>query len=583
MIHNLGEYLKILRQNEELITITRFVDPNQEIAEITDRQASLPHGGKALLFENNGTSFPVITNFLNSKKRIALAFGLDNMEDVETRISAFYEAISRYHTAGRFLKKSPVSELAQYMPRTTHAGSCQEIALFPPDLNRIPFLRNRPFDEAHSLYDVPFIMKNPYLNSYIIESARIQWHSKTTIQIRLEPCSHAAGFINDSPKSRIPLALFLGGDPLYTLTGILPQSADIDPLLLAGYLRKKAVIKAPCISQPLEVPEESDLVIEGYIDKNAQTVPAASCGEHTGFYSIGGKEPMMHVSCITHRKKPLLPLSIPSLGLNRSMVFFSKALSVFMEIKIEQSLATEVRKLCLPYFSSPGSVAIIAVKKFYPGQIHKMAHAIWGSNLTAYNKLLIVVDEHVNVFDPDQVNDCLRKHYNPSRDTFFSRGPLSFTDHASPQRGFGGKMCIDATDKCVPVPHTSDRGDNPCLFYHKSEADPLIGHPQARILIAVDEEINLKNLSMCYWIAINQADPIRDVRIENGVLYVDACIKKMGDRGVTRPWPNVCCSSTETIRNVDSYWERLKIGDPVRSPSLVIQPLLRPGNAQITE
>ena len=88
---------------------------------------------------------------------------------------------------------------------------------------------------------------------------------------------------------------------------------------------------------------------------------------------------------------------------------------------------------------------------------------------------------------------------------------------------------------------------------------------------------------MCYWVAINQADPIRDVRIENGILYVDACIKKKGDRGVTRPWPNVCCSSTETIRKVDSYWERLKIGGPVRSPSLAIQPLLRPGNAQISE
>jgi 4-hydroxy-3-polyprenylbenzoate decarboxylase len=583
MIHYLDEYLKFLRQNDELITINRFVDPNQEIAEITDRQASLPHGGKALLFENNGTSFPVVTNIFNSHKRIALAFGLDTIDDVTTRISAFYEAISHYPAGGRFMRKSPVSELAHYIPRTTTAGSCQEIALFPPDLNRIPFLRNRPFDEAHSLYDVPFIIKNPYQNSYIIESARIQWHSKTTIQIRLEPGSHTAGFIHDSPKGRIPLALFLGGDPLYTLTGIIPQSSDIDPLLLTGYLRKKAIIKAPCISQPLEVPEESDLVIEGYIDKNAQTVPVASCGEHTGFYSIGGKEPLMHVTCITHRKRPLLPLSIPSLGLNRSMYFFTKALSVFMEAKIEQSLATEVRKLCFPFFSNQGSAAIIALRKFYPGQVHKVAHAIWGSNLTPYNKLLIVVDEHVNIFDQHQINDCLRKHYNPSRDTFFSRGPLSFTDHASPQRGFGGKMCIDATDKSVPLSKTSVRSDNPCQFYHKSEADPLLSHPQARILIAVDEEINLKNRQMCYWVAINQADPIRDVRIENGILYVDACIKKKGDRGVTRPWPNVCCSSTETIRKVDSYWERLKIGGPVRSPSLAIQPLLRPGNAQISE
>ncbi len=582
MIHYLDEYLKTLLQKEELIAISRFVDPNLEIAEITDRQASLSHGGKALLFENNGTSFPVITNLFNSKKRIALAFGLGSLDDVTTRISAFYETFGQFQSSRRF-RKSTISELTQYIPRTTTAGSCQEIAQFPPDLNRIPFMRNRPFDEAHSLFDVPLIIKNPYLNSYIIESARILWHSKTTIQIRLEPGSQAAGFVNDSPSGRIPLALFLGGDPLYTLTGIVPRSSDIDPLLLAGYLRKKAVIKAPCLSQPLEVPDDCDLIIEGYIDKNAQTVPVASCGEHTGFYSIGGKEPLMHVTCITNRKKPLLPLSIPSLGLNRSLYFITRALSAFVEINIEQFLATEVRKLCFPFFSNKGSAAIIAVRKFYPGQINKVAHAIWGSNLTALNKLLIIVDEHVNVFDLQQVNECIRQHYNPSRDTFFSRGPLSYTDHASPQRGFGGKMCIDATDKSASMLQTSTGCSDPCLFYHKSKADPLLSHSQARILIAVDDDVNLKNRPMCYWIAINQADPIRDVRIENGILYVDACTKKQGDRGVTRPWPNVCCSSTETIRNVDSYWERLRIGDPVPSPSLAIQLLLRPGNAQISE
>jgi len=583
MIHYLDKYLKTLIQEKELITINRLVDPNLEITEITDRQSSLPHGGKALLFDNNGTSFPVVTNLFNSKKRIALAFGLDNMEDVATRISAFYEAISQYQSGNRFMKKSPAYDLTQYVPRTSRSGSCQEIALFPPDLNRIPFLRNRPFDEAHSLHDVPMIMKNPYMNSYAIESVRILWHSKTTVQIRLEAGSRAAFFVNDSSKGRIPVTLFLGGDPLYTLTGNFPHTADIDLMLLGGYLRKKPIVKVPCLSQPLEVPENCDLVIEGYIEKNAQTVPTASCGENTGFYSIGGKEPLMHVTCITHRKNPVIPLITPSLGLACSMRFVAKAFSIFVETNIEQSVALEARKLCYPDFSKQGAAAIVAVRKYYLGQVHKVANSFWGSDLTGLNKLLIVVDEHVNVFDRHQVNESIRKHYNPSRDTFFSRGPLSLNDHAAPQRGFGGKICIDATDKHVQPQQVSSASNDPCLFYHKSETNPLSRNPEAKILIAVDEEVNLKKREMCYWLAINQADPIRDVNINNGILHVDACIKKQGDRGITRPWPNVCCSSLDTIQAVDNYWERLKIGKPVVSPSLQFHALLRPGNAQISE
>lgn len=583
MIQNFEEFLKILHQKDELLTISRFVDPNMEIAELTDRQMAQPHGGKALLFENNGTNFPVVTNIFSSEKRIALVFDMDNLDDVCTRISGFFQAFSQTLTNSRFMRKSPLAELTQYIPKNSNSGSCQEIALFPPDLNRIPFLRNREFDEAHSLHDVPMIIKNPYLNTYSVESTRLMWHSKTTIQVRFEPGSQAASFINESPQGRIPVALLLGGDPLYTLTGIIPRSSDIDPLLLGGYLRKKAMVKVPCLSQPLEVPENCDLVIEGYIDKNAQLLTAAACGENTGFYSLGGKEPLIHVTCITHKKNAVLPLIIPGIGLVRSKNNLCKTISAFVETNFEQTVALEVRKLCLPCYSYPIAVAVVSIRKFYPGQTHKVAHGFWGSPLTALNKLLIIVDETVDVYNRYEVNECIRQYYSPSRDTFFSRGPLSINDHASPQRGFGGKMCIDATKKTIPYTHVPSSSPDPCQFYHKSEGNPLENRSDARILVAVDEEIDTDNRELCLWMAINQADPVRDVRIENGILYVDACIKRKGDKGITRPWPNVCCSSPETIRNVDKYWDRLKIGHSVISPSLKIQRLLREGNAQVKE
>ncbi len=583
MIHYFDEYLKILHQKGELLTITRHVDTDQEIAEITDRQASRHNGGKALLFSDTGTIFPIVTNLFSSEKRIALAFEMDTLDDVCNRISAFYQAIARSRTSNRFMRRSPVSEFNQYVPKTSSAGSCQEIALFPPDLNRIPFLRNRAFDQAHSLHEVPLLIRNPYLDTYTIESTRMLWHSKTTVQLRFEPGSQASLFINESPQARIPIALFFGGDPLYILTGVVPRSIDVDPLLFGGYLRKKAIVKVPCLSQPIEVPENCDLVIEGYIDKNAQQVASASCGESTGFYSMEGKEPLMHVTCITHRKNAKLPLIIPSLGVIRSRRHLTKAVSVFVETNIEQSIALEIRKICFPYFADTGSAAIVAIKKFYPGQTQKVAHAFWGSYLTYLNKLLVLVDENVDVANIYEVNECIKKYYNPSRDTFFSKGPLSVTDHAAPQNGFGGKMCIDATRKAGINVHKPSTDKEPFRFYHKSEADHLQHHSDIRIMIAVDREVDLKDKDLCFWMMINQADPIRDVSIENGVLFVDACTKNKRERGVIRPWPNVCSSSMETILAVDHYWERLKIGEFIASPSLRFHPFLRKGKAQISE
>lgn len=583
MIHYFDDFLKKLRQKDELLTVNRFIEPNLEIAEITDRQASLPGGGKALLFNNTGTDFPVISNIFSSENRILMAFDMESTDEIYTRISGFYKAIAQNQAGNRFLRKPPFSEITQYAPKTGNVGSCQEIALFPPDLNRIPFLRNRPYDQAHSIHEVPLIIRNPYMNSYSIESTRLLWHSKTTVQVRFEPGSQSALLINNSPQGRIPIALFFGGDPLYTLTSMIPRSVDVDPLLLNGYLRKKPIIMVPCLSQPLEVPENCDLVIEGYIDKNAQTVPSVACGDNTGFYSIGGKEPLMHVTCITHRKNAMLPMIVPSLGQILSRRALTRIISAFVETNMEQSVAPGVRQLCYPYFGRCGSAAIVAIKKFYPGQTHKTAHAFWGSGITSLNKVLVLVDEHVDVYDRSQVNECIRQHYNPSRDTFFGRGPLSLSDHAAPQRGFGGKICLDATAKSTACTTSSSIPAEPYQFYHKSEKEPLKNRSEALILISVDEEIDLNDRDMCLWMAISQTDPIRDTRIENGILYVDACTKKQGDRGVTKPWPNVCCSSMETIQTVDSYWDRLKAGDPITSPSYRIQALLRKGKAQIME
>lgn len=583
MTYYFNNYLKILQREGEIKTISRFVDPSLQVAEVTDREAALPEGGKALLFTNTGTDFPIVTNLFSSERRIALSFNMESMEEVSRKILDFYQSLIHNTTVGRYARKSLFHELVQFYPRVTGVGSCQEVALFPPDLNRIPFTKNRPFDEAYSLHDVPMVIKDPTSSQYAIGSARLLWHSRSTFQVSFEPGLRMGQYYHSAPRGRVPVAFFLGGDPLYSLSGLLARAEEPEPFLLEGYLRKKAVVKVPCLSQPLEVPENCDMVIEGYIDKNAQLIPSPSCGNSTGFYSLGGEDPLVHVTCITHRKGAHIPIIIPYHGLVRNRGFLTKSLSTIVEASLENTVDRQVRRLSFPYFCRQCAVAVAGIQKFYPGQIEKTAHAFWGSDQLSLNKLLILVDENIDVNSWLKVNDCIRQYYRPSTDTFISKGALSITDQAAPRRGYGGKICIDATRK--PTSKTTN-GINPeksFVFYHKSNktfrANPALSY----IYIALDDEVDLTNHLQCLWLAVSRTDPVRDVKIHNGMLFINACLDKQAENDMTRPWPNVCCSSMETIEEVDRLWDRLKVGDFVPSPSLTLHSLLRQGNAKINE
>lgn len=579
------DYLSLLKERDQLFIINKNVDTAMELAEVTDRQASLPNGGKAILFENTGTAFAIVTNQFSSERRIADAFGVAELDEAVSRLESFLHTSLPVNIQKSRFRHSPLQELAQYFPRKSSIGACQEIAMFPPDLNRIPFLRNRPFDEAYTLTNGQAYIKNTALDTYHICSTRIQWHSKSTVQIRLEPSSVASQLIHSDPSTRVPIAVCFGGDPLFTLSSLFPLRTDFDALLFAGYMRKRAVTTVPCLSQPIEVPESSDLVLEGYIDKNETLLDSVSCGEHTGYYSMGSKEPLMHVTCITHRKDPVIPQFIPGITLLHSRGVVSKVAAHFHGLVLKQTITPEIDRFITPTIATWGNFAIVSIDKSYTGQAYKVAHTLWGFSLTALNKVLVVVDKDADMRSMEKLNQVLLQCYNPATDTFFSRGPLSLLDHAAPQNGFGGKICLDATYK--KNRKNLDRKFPPrtqAIFFYRAddETNPESASPDSLIYIKVDSHINLSHKAMCMWQAISHADAIRDIRLTEGKLYVDATTKRQGGRGVIRPWPNVSCSSAETIELVNQNWERYLIGDPITSPSLRYQSLLRGNQPMIS-
>ncbi len=584
MAYLYSDYLKFLKEKGLLQVINRYVDTNYEMAEVTDRQASLPSGGKALLFENNGTGFSIVTNLFSSQQKIAAALGVTNLDDAAERLVSFIQSSYPTHLNKSLLRRSS-NDVGQYAPHTLSTGPCQEIAMFPPDLNRIPFLRNRQYDQACCLTTGQLYIKNPYKQTFYVSSTRMQWHSKDTAQVRIEPSSPVAQFIHATQSNTVPVAICFGGDPLYTLSSFFHLKTDLDPLILAGYMRKKSIGKVTCLSQPIEIPENSDLVIEGYIDKNDALMEAVSCGEHTGFYSIGIKEPLLHVTCITHRRNPVIPQFLPGNILARSRGTVSRIMSRFLNICLQQTVSPEISRFIIPSVATYCNMVLVSIDKFYNGQVYKVAHTIWGNFLTALNKLLIVTDQDVDIRSMRQLHRVLLENYNPATDTFFSRGPLSLLDHSAPQNGFGGKICIDATAKTGRHRNVPPDSKTPAIcFYHaKVGYMPEKIFPDSLIYVRLDDTVDTSCNALCLWQTISNTDPIRDVRLVEGKLFVDACSKRPGDRGVTRPWPNVCCSKKETIEAVDGYWDRLMLGNAVPSPSLRFQCLLRGEQAMMPQ
>lgn len=572
------QYLEKLKDADLLISVQRYVSTGEEMAEITDRQASLPGGGKTLLFENTGSAFPIATNLFASQKHIALAFGQSRNQEVYDRIRAILEATRGGITQAKLFKTMAASRITLFAPKTISTGQCQEVALFPPDLYRIPFLKNRPDEGAHGLSLVTMVIKDPNDGIPYVFHARALYHSKSSVMVRIEPGSQAARLIAQYPQSRVPMAIFFGGDPIYDFMSDITLPVHANSFLIAGFLRKKAVMMVPCLSQPLEVPENSDVVIEGYIDKRAARVEAPSCTDASGFYAQSGQEPLLHISCITHCKNAIISASIVDIKPQRSKTPLSQTMSEISSIMLRHTVSSDVNQIWFPPCSTFGNVAVVSIRKFYNAQPFAVAHALWGTPGTELNKILIVVDQQVNIHNMAAVEKCIAHYYRPATDTLFSSGPLSITDQSSLNAGFGGKICIDATAKEGETPlDAQDTAESGCCFYHASEGKQILKkQPNRQIYIQLDDNVDLSHATICLWLTVSLVDPTRDVTIVDGKLFVNACSIKQDERDTARPAPRVSCSGIETITAVDEYWDKLELGETlIASPSRVLHHLLR--------
>jgi 4-hydroxy-3-polyprenylbenzoate decarboxylase len=320
--------------------------------------------------------------------------------------------------------------------------------------------------------------------------------------------------------SHLPLAVTLGGDPLYTYCATAPLPEGIDEYLLAGFLRHKSVMMTNCITQPLQIPSDCDFVIEGYVDVEEAKVMEGPFGDHTGFYSLADLYPLFHVTCITHRRNAVYPATIVGIPPMEDKFIALATEKIFLS-PIRFAIAPEIEDLYLPEEGVGHNFAVVKFKKSYPGQGHKVASALWGAGQMMFNKFILLISQDIDIRDKKALLEAIKTHYLPSRDTLITKGPLDILDHTAPVCGYGGKISIDATWK-FPEEKGNSEVTQPC-----------------EIIILFDSKTS--KLSECsyedLWRLGSNCDPSRDCSIEGNKLILNAKTKK-GIAGFNREWPD---------------------------------------------
>lgn len=568
MYNSLQEYVEFLDSRGELIRIKEFVDPVLEIAEITDRISKQPGGGKALLFENTGTSFPVLTNMMGSRERIAYALGIDSFNEIPFYINTLLKELTQErHSLLDKLKLLPhLKEAADWMP-TRHKGDahCQEVVLFKPELSRLPILQCWPGDGGRFI-TLPLVHTQDQRSGIRnLGMYRMQVFSDSTTGMHWHRHKTGAKHFADCKANQFPVAIALGGDPVYTYAATAPLPEGIDEYLMAGFLRNKTVSLVDCLTQPLRVPADCDFIIEGYIDKSDPLVTEGPFGDHTGFYSLADLYPTLHITCITHRKDAIYPATLVGVPPQEDKYIAYATEKIFL-LPIQLTMAPELTDLYLPEEGTGHNIAVIKIKKSYPGQAIKVAHSLWGAGQMMFNKIMIAVNEDVDIRDWNQLFETIFRNYSPRRDTHFSRGPLDVLDHSAPQCGYGGKVLIDATVKYSEEmgggQSSANNGSSLKALHFTHKENDL----QGMINILLDPHTDLNDQYLNLWLWGNNCDPIRDSKYIDGKLLIDSRSKTKGMN--VREWPTIAHSSAETVESIDKKWSSLGLGEFIPSPSL---------------
>jgi 4-hydroxy-3-polyprenylbenzoate decarboxylase len=451
---NQQQFIEALDKEGELLRIKTYVDPKLEIAEITDRISKSGNGGKALLFENTGYDFPVLMNAYGSEKRMCMALGVNHLDDVAKEIERLFKLLSSPKEGIiEKLKLLPqLGHFASWMPKVKKGkGECQEVVMKEPDITKLPVITCWPKDGG-PFVTLPVIhTKDPNTGHRNVGMYRMQVFGPTLTAMHWHKHKVSAKHFSEYKKLgiKMPIAVALGGDPVYAYSATAPLPENVDEYMLAGFLRKKKVELVKCISQPgVEVPADADFIIEGYVDPNDELIWEGPFGDHTGYYSLPDWYPKFHITAITHKKNAIYPATIVGIPPQED-AWLGKASERIFLAPIKMTMVPEIIDMEMPVEGVFHNLVIVKIKKDYAGQGQKVMNAMWGAGQMMFNKILVLAsfEDSFNLTNYEKLAKEVFKNLNPATDIYFSQGPMDVLDHSCSKLGFGGKMCIDGTLK----------------------------------------------------------------------------------------------------------------------------------------
>ena len=463
---DLRDFIGQLEGSGELKRIRAEVDPRLEMTEISDRV--LKAAGPALLFETpKGHSIPVLSNLFGTTRRVALAMGADAGDDPIAalrevgRLLAFLkEPDPPQSLKDAWQKTRPALLQVMHMaPKELSSAPCQEIVSEGDDvdLSRLPVQTCWPGDVAPLITWGLTVTRGPRKKRHNLGIYRQQLLSRNQVIMRWLP--HRGGALDfrdhalDRPGTPFPVAVALGADPATALGAVTPVPDALSEYSFAGLLRGARSEIVKCMSHELQVPASAEIVLEGFIRPDAghasgfEHAREGPFGDHTGYYNEVEPFPILTIERITMRRSPIYHSTYTGKPPDEPAMLGVALNEVF--VPLLQKQFSEIVDFYLPPEGCSYRLAIVSMRKQYPGHAKRVMFGIWSFlRQFMYTKFIIVTDDDIDVRDWKEVVWAVSTRVDPARDTLIVENtPIDYLDFASPVAGLGAKMGIDATGK----------------------------------------------------------------------------------------------------------------------------------------
>lgn len=602
---DIQSFMRLLEERGELVRVSVPVDRELEITEIADRLVK--SGGPAVLFEQvRGSPFPLVIGLMGTRERTALALGVPDLDDLAAKVRHLIDLKGSGGLGGLMGNVGKLRDAMHLPPRHVRTGPAQEVVWTGDevDLGKLPILKCWPLDGGPFVTLPLVITRDPETGERNMGMYRMQVMGKNVTGMHWQRHKTGTKHLERARRlgKKLEVAVAIGGDPalIYAATAPLPPIPGLDEFSLAGYLRGQRYPVTKGITVDLDVPANAEFILEGYVDPREDWAVEGPFGDHTGFYTLPDLYPRFHVTAVTMRREPVYPATIVGRPPMEDAYLIEASERLFLPAA--QLILPEVVDYHMPPAGVAHNLVVVSIKKTYPGQAYKVANGLFGLGQMMFAKVVVVVDEDVEVNDFGAVWREVAARAVPGRDTLTTRGPTDVLDHSSRGWGYGGKLIIDATRKLPEevgsaassreaqgqereeatfTPHAATdlpsfegvlaQRQTPDGYWYvalrktkagqaQALAETFAAHPAARgirHLLIGDEQTDVENVQDVWWTILNNIDPERDVRplsAAGGSLLAWDGARKLPEEGFVREWPPKIEMAPEVTRRVDARW-----------------------------